>query len=60
MQRHGDCLAELSRKGGKASGDSKVTGEGMRAVRAHVPEVQHAGLSRKACCIISEYVPRLL
>jgi hypothetical protein len=29
-------LPELSRKGGSASCDSKVTDEGMRAVRAHV------------------------
>jgi hypothetical protein len=44
-------------------GCSKVTDERMRAVRsarAHVPEVQHAGLSREACCIPSKYVPKLL
>jgi hypothetical protein len=36
--RSGTATApELQRKGDSASGDSKVTGEGMRAVSAHVP-----------------------
>ena len=36
----------------------------MRAVRglarAHVQQVQHAGVSREACYVISKYVPMLL
>jgi hypothetical protein len=28
--------------------------------RAHVQEVQHAGLSREACCVISKYMLKLL
>ena len=52
MQRHGGCLNCHGRAGGSASGDSKVTGEGMRAVRAHVPEVQRAYFrAEEACCL---------
>jgi hypothetical protein len=40
------------------------TDVGLRALRglarAHVQEVQHAGLNREACCVISKYVTKLL
>ena len=56
-------LPKLSRKGVSASGNSKVTDVGLRSalpVHAHVREVQHAGLSREACCVILEFVSKLL
>jgi hypothetical protein len=49
-------LPGLSRKGTSASGDSKVTCEGMRAVRG-LPALTSkrystAGFGREACCVI--------
>ena len=59
----GQRRPELSRKETCASCDSKCTGVARsdeQPARAHAQEVQHAGLSREACCIICKYMPKLL